>query len=178
MNGSEPLAAAASEKGIPLLQRPRIYLPNDGCADLTLIHDYAGNYHEYESCQGAETATESYVCKYMQFVSTFVYFSHHLITIPPPTWINTCHRNGVKVLGTFIIEPGTHDIRHVLQRTPNKDSYVLADRLVSMAKCYGFDGWLVNIEKSFPVLTWNADRMVEFLNQLKKQLGEDGKVIW
>jgi hypothetical protein len=31
-------------------------------------------------------------------------FSHERVTIPPVNWINTCHRNGVTCLGTFIVE--------------------------------------------------------------------------
>ena len=30
-------------------------------------------------------------------VDTFVYFSHWLVTVPPPGWIAAAHRNGVKV---------------------------------------------------------------------------------
>lgn len=31
-------------------------------------------------------------------------FSHSRITIPPRNWTDAGHRNGVKVLGTFIVE--------------------------------------------------------------------------
>lgn len=32
-------------------------------------------------------------------VDTFVYFSHHLVTIPPVCWIDAGHRHSVAVLG-------------------------------------------------------------------------------
>lgn len=32
-------------------------------------------------------------------VDTFIYFSHHLLTIPPIPWIASAHRNGVEILG-------------------------------------------------------------------------------
>ena len=32
-------------------------------------------------------------------IDTFIYFSHQLLTIPPPMWINAAHRHGTKVLG-------------------------------------------------------------------------------
>ena len=51
--------------------------------------------------QSAETfsdaLTEAYRLNAWHCVDTFVYFSHHLVTIPPPGWINAAHRNGVPV---------------------------------------------------------------------------------
>jgi len=41
--------------------------------------------------------TEAYRLNAWHCVDTFVYFSHHLVTIPPPGWINAAHRNGVPV---------------------------------------------------------------------------------
>lgn len=32
-------------------------------------------------------------------IDTFVYFSHQLVTIPPPVWINSAHLHGTKILG-------------------------------------------------------------------------------
>lgn len=32
-------------------------------------------------------------------IDSFVYFSHHFITIPPPGWTAAAHTNGVSVLG-------------------------------------------------------------------------------
>lgn len=162
----------------PLLRRATCPPYDDGKADVTLIHDYAGNYHDYEGCQGAEVEAEKHSCEYMQFISTFVYFSHHLISIPPPTWTNTCHRNGVKVLGTFIVEPGTEDVERMFSTTAGGSVYVLAEKLSQMAKSYGFDGWLINIEEIFPVLEWKASHMEGFLRQLRSDLGTEGKVVW
>ena len=137
----------------------------------------SGGYHDYESVRPPLIGEEMYFCHYLQYVDTFVYFSHKLVSCPPPVWTNTLHRNGVKVLGTFIVEPQTADIERLLDRRDGE--FVVAKRLSTMAKIFGFDGWLLNIEKEFPF--WSADRMtslVQFIRDLKLLLGPEGKVIW
>jgi len=47
-----------------------------GKAKLTLIHDFAGNYHDYERCQGTTVPERVYTLDYAHFVDVFVYFSH------------------------------------------------------------------------------------------------------
>lgn len=68
----------------PLLVRPSVELDEPlPKANITLIHDYSGNYHEYEACQGSPVAREKYSCKYMQYIDTFVYFSHKVSLYAP-----------------------------------------------------------------------------------------------
>ncbi|KAK8774756.1 hypothetical protein V5799_010710 [Amblyomma americanum] len=40
----------------------------------------------------------SYRFHHWQLINSFVYCSHHLVTIPPPGWVSTGHKHGVKVL--------------------------------------------------------------------------------
>ena len=47
---------------------------------------------------------EDYYFYHWQHIGAFIYFSHHLITIPPPCWTNVAHRHGVLSMGTFITE--------------------------------------------------------------------------
>jgi endo-beta-N-acetylglucosaminidase D len=149
-------------------------------ARVLLCHDYAGNYHDYESVQGADLADEMYTCEYLQYVESFVYFSHKLVCVPPPTWTNTLHRNGVKALGTILLEPQTKGIERLLQHTGTGDNltFCLARTLASISKHYGFDGFLVNIEKPFSKETWSPDIFQAFLAQLRTDLGDDKELIW
>ncbi|CAK1362274.1 Cytosolic endo-beta-N-acetylglucosaminidase [Cercospora beticola] len=168
-------ADALQKSNTPLLQRAES--DSDHGAKVMLIHDYQGGYNDYESCQGQVVPKEQYSCNHLQFVETFVYFSHRLVSVPPPTWTNTCHRNGVIVLGTFIVEPGSNDVEYILQQDES-GSFWVARKLANMAKCYGFDGWLINIETPFPLLSWSAAKLEGFLRQLRDELGVNSKVVW
>ncbi|KAF1835253.1 hypothetical protein BDW02DRAFT_578972 [Decorospora gaudefroyi] len=173
---SDPL----QRSNTPLLTRADDVDDGPGKANVLLIHDYSGNYHEYESVQGIGVADDMYACEYLQHVDTFIYFSHKLVCVPPPTWSNTVHRNGVRVLGTLLIEPQTEGWGDLLKHTTDNDGFAfpMVKTLVGIATHYGFDGWLVNIENPFPKDTWNPDILEAFLCQLKAQLGESRQLIW
>ncbi|CAO2648508.1 Nn.00g077750.m01.CDS01 [Neocucurbitaria sp. VM-36] len=175
---SDPLQRANT----PALQRRRSLEKTDGLAkaDIVLIHDYAGNYHNYERVHETGMDEEMYACEYLQYVSSFIYFSHKLVCIPPPTWTNTLHRNGVLALGTILIESQTNDSEKLLQYTNNGNGVVfpMVKTLCNIAQHYGFDGWLLNIEKPFPKANWNADILEMFICQLKDALGIEAQLIW
>lgn len=69
-------AAPLQKSNTPRLPRASLETENRREARVVLIHDYAGNYHGYEDCQGSVVSREPYSCQYMQYVDTFVYFSH------------------------------------------------------------------------------------------------------
>lgn len=142
-----------------------------------LCHDYKGGYHDYESIRPEEVDVEDYSCEYLQYVDTFIYFSHKLVCVPPPTWTNLLHRNGVKVLGTFIVEPQSPDVERLLRE--HDGDFPAAQQLARMANTFGFDGWLLNIEKEFPTGVDNCiERLARFIRALKQHLGNDKQVVW
>ncbi|USP80563.1 glycoside hydrolase family 85 protein [Curvularia clavata] len=132
-------------------------------ADVLLIHDYSGNYHEYENVQAVGVDKDLYS-----------------LCVPPPTWTNTLHRNGVNVLGTILVEPQTEGSERLLQHTHDgrKKDFPLAKTLAKIADSYGFDGWLVNIEKPFPSDSWKSEILEAFLHQLKNEMDEAKRLIW
>ena len=137
----------------------------------------SGGYHDYESVRPASMVEKMYFCNYLQCVETFVYFSHKLVCCPPPTWTNTLHRNGVKVLGTFIVEPQTPNIERLLYQEDGV--FVVAKQLASMAETFGFDGWLLNIEKEFPYSTEDrTSEIISFIHNLKRLLAPGSRVVW
>jgi endo-beta-N-acetylglucosaminidase D len=162
----------------PLFIRSLTARDSLGQANVLLCHDYAGNYHDYEGVSGIGMKEEMYTCEYLQHVDTFIYFSHKLVCVPPPTWINALHRNGAKALGTILIEPQTPDSEKLLQHGEDGLSFPFATKLAEIADHYGFDGWLVNIEKSFPTANWNTSVMEALLRQLKFELGPRKQLVW
>ncbi|KAF7725441.1 hypothetical protein EC973_009615 [Apophysomyces ossiformis] len=148
---------------VPRRTRPQHTTPN-----MMLCHDMAGGYVEDYAIQGNNYST-IYNVQYWQYVDTFIYFSHNRVTIPPVVWTNAMHRNGVSSLGTFLVEgeSGTPDLDTFLMgpNDQSKNQTTVADKqkknpkriwstyypdkLVALAKYYGFDGWLINIESNF-----------------------------
>jgi endo-beta-N-acetylglucosaminidase D len=139
-----------------------------------LCHDYKGGYKDYESVRPATLHEQLWHCEHLQYVDTFIYFSHKLVCVPPPSWTNLLHRNGIKVLGTFLTEPQNPAVDRLLSVTNGR--YVLADVLAAMSHTYGFDGWVLNFEKKFS--SNMTDKIVEFIEQLKTALGIGYQVIW
>ena len=70
----------------------------------TLVcHDYAGGYGKDNSVVPLSYDND-YLFFHWQYCDIFVYFSHHLTTIPPDGWVSAAHRNSVPILGTLITE--------------------------------------------------------------------------
>ncbi|KAM3847089.1 cytosolic endo-beta-N-acetylglucosaminidase isoform 2-T3 [Vipera latastei] len=129
--------------------------------------------------QGAKVR-DPYLFYHWCYVDIFVYFSHHLVTIPPVVWTNAAHRNGVLMLGTFITEwiEGEKICQSFL--ASEEEAYLaVAKQLAAIAEFYRFDGWLINIENSLHVAA--AQKMPHFLQQLTAEvhrLVPGGQVLW
>jgi hypothetical protein len=175
---SDPLQRA----NVPLIERNLENIQSNSGAKLLLCHDYKGGYHDYESSGIQGVPDEDFSLEYLQLIETFVYFSHHLVTIPPPSWINTLHRNGVKCLGTLIVEPATEGASALLRDNGGQNGsttrFPLATKLAEIARYFGFDGWIINIEKPFPGSEWSLYAMLDFLRNLRTQLGPNKELVW
>lgn len=87
------------------------------------------------------------------------------------------HRNGVKVMATFLIERHTPQIERTLKQ--ENGVFTIVNQLAAMADAYGFDGWLLNIEGEFPDHTADTSRkLTRFISSLKSLLKPAGKVVW
>ncbi|KAF3284146.1 hypothetical protein TWF970_011365 [Orbilia oligospora] len=148
---------------------------------LLACHDFKGGYQPYEDSQGILSEEPVYTLEYLHLVSTFVYFSHHRVTIPPVPWINVMHKNGVRILGTFIVEPGsTTGFSDLLERDAN-GTFIFVEKLAGIAEYYGFDGWLLNFEEHFPDTTFNLETTLKFIEELRKESDrrvKGSEIVW
>ncbi|OVA02794.1 Glycoside hydrolase [Macleaya cordata] len=161
---SVPLPSSSSN----LPDRPRILV----------CHDMAGGYIDDKWIQGG-TNSEAYSIWHWYLMDVFVYFSHDLVTIPPPCWTNAAHTHGVKVLGTFITEwdEGRLICNQLLATKASAQMY--AERLTELAVALGFDGWLINIEVQLDV--GQIANMKEFVSHLTQTMHSSipgSLVIW
>ncbi|KAM6966085.1 cytosolic endo-beta-N-acetylglucosaminidase [Tautogolabrus adspersus] len=122
--------------------------PLADCPRRTLLsHDMMGGYLDDRFVQGTH-AEAPYAFYHWQHIDVFNYFTHLMVTIPPAMWTNAAHKHGVVMIGTFITEwtDGAAICESFLK---DEESYrAVADKLVQISHCYGFDGWLINIENS------------------------------
>ncbi|KAJ8345547.1 hypothetical protein SKAU_G00297400 [Synaphobranchus kaupii] len=161
---------------VPLASRQPLL---NNCQRRTLVsHDMKGGYLEDRFVQGTEAETP-YAFYHWQYIDIFNYFSHHTVTIPPVVWTNAAHKHGVLVLGTFITEWTDGGIMCELFLAGEESYRTAADKLVQIAHCYGFDGWLINIENP---LSENAVKNTPlFLRYLTDQMHErvaGSMVLW
>ncbi|OSX60714.1 glycoside hydrolase family 85 protein [Postia placenta MAD-698-R-SB12] len=150
---------------------------------------------------GGYTETPSgltYTFNFWSYCDTFVYFSHHRITVPPSGWTNAAHRQGVKMLGTLIFEgQGQEDcLRLLVGRLPQSGtgpampssdialplSPHYAHLLADLAHQRGFDGYLLNVE--CPLIgkieqTRALSAWISILeSELQRKVGSHAQVIW
>jgi hypothetical protein len=151
---------------------------------LLLCHDMKGNYLDDSYIYGTSLDLQnSFQVMHWEVVDIFVYFSHHLVTIPPLSWINVCHRHHKSVLGTFITEwkEGSTLWTEILQ--DDEQIVRLVQSLVQLMIVYGFDGWLINIEHSIAeeLAYLLIPKLVYFLAELRRQCQAHrphAQVIW
>ncbi|KAG0489647.1 hypothetical protein HPP92_006510 [Vanilla planifolia] len=146
---------------------------------MLVCHDFKGGYTDDDKwIQGGANAG-AYAVWHWHLIDIFVYFSHNLVTLPPPGWINAAHTHGVKVLGTFITEweKGREICNTLLSTVESARTY--AERLAELANKLGFDGWLINMEvKLDPQQTINLKEFVSHLTQSIHNVVPGSLVIW
>ncbi|XP_037332009.2 cytosolic endo-beta-N-acetylglucosaminidase isoform X1 [Pungitius pungitius] len=161
------------------------------CLRRTLVsHDMMGGYLDDRFTQGTN-AEAPYAFYHWQYIDVFNYFTHNMVTVPPAVWTNAAHKHGVVVLGTFITE-WTDGAKVCEAFLKDEESYrAVADKLVQISHCYGFEGWLINIENVLSKVAVKHTPL--FLRYLTEQMHErvpgslvlwydsvieDGQLLW
>ncbi|KAJ6900094.1 cytosolic endo-beta-N-acetylglucosaminidase 1-like [Populus alba x Populus x berolinensis] len=143
-----------------------------------VCHDMQGGYVDDKWIQGGSNP-DAYAIWHWYLIDVFVYFSHNLVTLPPPCWTNTAHRHGVKVLGTFITEwdEGKAICNKLL--STKESAHMYAELLSELAVALGFDGWLLNMEVELEL--GQIPNLKEFISHLTQTMHSSlpgSLVIW
>ncbi|XP_074511079.1 cytosolic endo-beta-N-acetylglucosaminidase [Sebastes fasciatus] len=153
--------------------------PLASCPRRTLVsHDMMGGYLDDRFAQGTH-AEAPYAFYHWQYIDIFNYFTHNMVTIPPAVWTNSAHRHGVLVLGTLITE-WTDGAAMCEAFLKDEESYrAVADKLVQISHCYGFDGWLINIENALSeVAVKNTPLFLRYLTDQMHERVAGSLVLW
>lgn len=124
---------------------------------------------------------ETNAFSYWQYVDLLVYWGgssgEGLIVAPSADVVDAGHKNGVKVIGTVFMPQAAHGgkmewLDDLLQQADD-GSYPVVDKLIEVAKTYGFDGWFINQETegtdSEPLTREHAAQMQGFLSYYKEK---------
>ena len=119
------------------------------------------------------------MCSYWAHVDIFVYFSHAhspsrvrppspqtavvTLTSTAPSWTNACHANGVRCLGTWIVEglaAGPDEAARLLAAPDQFTAHLLA-----LMRHFNFDGWFFNFESA--VTAAEVPQLIAFLQRVR-----------
>lgn len=165
-----------NKASVALQSGPSSSLPNR--PRLLVCHDMEGGYLDDKWVQGG-TNPEAYAIWHWYLIDVFVYFSHSLVTLPPPCWINTAHRHGVKVLGTFLTEWDEGRVICDKLLSTKESAHMYAEYLTELAVALGFDGWLINMEVKLDLgQIPNLKEFVNHLNHTMHSSAPGSLVIW
>ena len=153
--------------------------PEANRPEVLVCHDYRGNYLDDKFVNGS-SKFEEYRFYHWNCINIFCYFSHNLVTIPTLQYLNAAHKNGVKVLGTLIVEGADAQKALYDEILSSKEQMKrVVKSLVELSKRLKFEGWLLNIEVSIDVD--KLPMLKHFVERLTRKTHEEitnGKVIW
>ncbi|XP_052872256.1 cytosolic endo-beta-N-acetylglucosaminidase [Anopheles cruzii] len=126
---------------------PVEYVANQSRPQVLLCHDFKGNYLNDKYINGVQGEGQWVDYRFYNWaaIDIFCYFSHKFVTIPTLQWLNCAHKNGVKVIGTIIVEAGNVQLMHDILQSEEFMRRVV-EALVHVSRVCQFDGWLLNIE--------------------------------
>ncbi|MFC3120600.1 endo-beta-N-acetylglucosaminidase [Agaribacter flavus] len=134
-------------------------------AKVLLAPDGMNNFGNYISPQSQFNLYNFTNWAYIDSLNWFAGTADQTVNIPARPWVEAAHKNGVKVLGTVFLGiaqwGGSADTVERMLIQDKEGRFVLAHRLLSMAKYYGFDGWLINQETDLQVVKDDKGQVVK-----------------
>lgn len=143
-----------------------------------MVCSLSNSNHDSTPVQGSESF-DSYAFGYWQYVNTMVYWAgseEGIFVVPTPDIIDSAHKNGVPVTATIGFPWGPDDTegkirlkeidKFVQQKTDG--SFPVADKMVEVAKYYGFDGYFFN-QETYGGTPEMATKMADMMKYVHKK---------
>ncbi|MBU3020531.1 endo-beta-N-acetylglucosaminidase [Aestuariibacter sp. A3R04] len=132
------------EPGLPLHNQP------DSQAKVLYAPDGMNNFANYLTRQPKFNVYNFTHWADIDVLNWFAGTAQYTIQIPARPWVEAAHKNGVKVIGSVFLGVarwgGNADTVEALLKQDEQGRFVMADKLIHIARYYGFDGWLMNQE--------------------------------
>lgn len=147
-------ASADNVSKVPLARRISAPLPGqqqlDTQAKVLYAPDGMNNFANYLTPQPQFNLYNFTHWSQIDVLNWFAGTADLTVQIPARPWVDTAHKNGVKVIGSVFLGiaqwGGNPDTVEALLEQDSQGRFILADQLIRIADYYGFDGWLMNQE--------------------------------
>ena len=123
------------------------------------------------NAQGSSLTDNVYNFSHWQYVDSFYYYMHQLVSVPPTVWVNAAHRNGGTALGTVTAD--CNGCGHQMNELFERHSRQAVQKLRQLAAAYGFDGWIIDVENGARL----SRKLIAAMGRLAGQTLPDGRQV-
>ena len=171
------LTSVENVSSVPLVRRVPAPFNNereqlDANAKVLYAPDGMNNFGSYLQTQAKFNLYNFTHWSQIDVFNWFAGSAEHSVHIPSRPWVETAHKNGVKVIGSVFFAPavfgGKPDTVGELLEQDAKGHFIYADRLVEIASYYGFDGWLMNQETDLTVFMDEQNELARNKESIKR----------
>jgi endo-beta-N-acetylglucosaminidase D len=140
-------------------------LPLDSKVKVLIAPDGMNNLANYLQEQKTFNLYNFTHWSHIDVLNWFAGTANETVNLPARPWVETAHKNGVKVIGTVYLSVAQYGgnvetVARLLQQNSDGE-FPFAKKLVAMADFYGFDGWLINPETNLTYVKNEKGEVVE-----------------
>lgn len=155
-------------------------LADRGRSQISVCHDFKGGYQLgqdlYPIGEYGDKLTVPYSLRFPELVDSFIYFSHHCVSVPPVGWSNYLHRYNIPVLGTLIFEQSWTSGE--LFSCDSEGTFVFVKLLTKLCNIFKFEGYIINFETCFQSESKLAMQFLKALTNSVELNVHCGQIIW
>ena len=145
--------------------------PLDNQVKVLIAPDGMNNFANYIKEQDKFNLYNFTHWSHIDVLNWFAGTANETVNLPAKPWVETAHRNGVKVIGTVYLSVAQYggNVETVarLLHQDEQGRFPMAQKLVELAQFYGFDGWLINPETNLTYVKNAQGEVVKDLFEYK-----------